>query len=120
MFRISYVVSRCASGLGSFGFVFFGEAEWDIGVNPPGIRGCGARFDLEIGFVLHNNVINVWQAGLYGWFGARGEGGRQETECRRQKTEKRRRILGVPGRRAGVGLGRAEVDVLGVWAVPVR
>jgi hypothetical protein len=36
-----------------FGFVFWGWVEWNIVVNPCGIRGC-VGFDLwGIGFVLH-------------------------------------------------------------------
>jgi len=64
--------------------------------------------------------------GEFGRFGARGEDGRQETECRRQETEKRRRIpdgfpacrdsgqasLGVEQRSIFWGFGRLKVMMI--------
>ena len=40
--------------LGSFGFVFWGGAERNIGVTLCGKRGCVGFGHEEIGFVLHN------------------------------------------------------------------
>jgi len=40
--------------LGLFGFVFWGGAARNIGVNLCGIRGCVRYVSVRIGFVLHN------------------------------------------------------------------
>jgi hypothetical protein len=48
--RIAYCVERLAL----FGFVFWGGAERNIGVNLWGKRGCVGFVAVRIGFVLHN------------------------------------------------------------------
>ena len=75
--------------LGLIGFVFWGGAGRRIGVSLWEKGSCGGFVVLEIGFVLHNNIIIGWQAGLDRRFGKKTERGRQETGDGMRKTDYR-------------------------------